>query len=181
MEENSWRTYPYLYLPAPKPWNFEVGTPEYGVARRGRSPIGAEQPPTQPNRRGAAARHHRASPQGAELTAQPATSPFLGRETSCYKQRLTQHEALQTPEIRPPRPALAAASEQGWGGNSVSGWCAGWCATAGWPGAPWRLAVPRRGANRKKWPVSLGCRGLLGPPDGVWGRGKRPSRQRALN
>ena len=32
-----------------------------------------------------------------------------------------------------------------------------------------RLAVPRRGAPRKKWPVSLGCRGLLGPPDGAWG------------
>jgi hypothetical protein len=80
---------------------------------------------------------------------------------------MLQYEALKTPEI-PPR--LAAASEQGWGGNSVSVWRAGWCATAGWRGAPWRLAVPRRGTNRKKWPVSLGCRGLLGPPDGVWGR-----------
>jgi hypothetical protein len=37
-----------------------------------------------------------------------------------------------------------------------------------------RLAVPRRGAPRKKWPVSLGCRGLLGPPGGVWGRENAP-------
>jgi hypothetical protein len=36
-------------------------------------------------------------------------------------------------------------------------------------GAPPPLApaVPCRGAARKKWPVSLGYRGLLGPPDGA--------------
>jgi hypothetical protein len=41
------------------------------------------------------------------------------------------------------------------------------CAVADWPGAPLAPAVPHRGIPRKKWPVSLGCRGMLGPPDGV--------------
>jgi hypothetical protein len=35
-------------------------------------------------------------------------------------------------------------------------------------------AVPRRGTPRKKWPVSLGCRGLRGPLDGTWGRKNVP-------
>jgi hypothetical protein len=49
------------------------------------------------------------------------------------------------------------------------------CAVADWPGAPLLApAVPRRGIPRKKWPVLLGCRGLLGPPDGVWGRKNGP-------
>ena len=38
----------------------------------------------------------------------------------------------------------------------------------------WRLAVPRRGTPRKKWPALLGCRGLLGPPDWVWVRKNAP-------
>jgi hypothetical protein len=35
-------------------------------------------------------------------------------------------------------------------------------------------AVPRRRTPRKKWPVSLGCRGLLRPPDGVWDKKTAP-------
>jgi hypothetical protein len=40
---------------------------------------------------------------------------------------------------------------------------------------PLAPAVPRRGTPRKKWPVSLGYRGLLlGPLDGAWGRKNVP-------
>jgi hypothetical protein len=42
-------------------------------------------------------------------------------------QTASHQEALQPLEISP---RLAAASERGWGGNSVPGWRAGWCATA---------------------------------------------------
>jgi hypothetical protein len=40
-----------------------------------------------------------------------------------------------------------------------------------------RLLAPGRapeGHQSKKMAVSLGCRGLLGPPDGVWGRKNAP-------
>jgi hypothetical protein len=63
-----------------------------------------------------------------------------------------------------------------WKGGAEAGapWRVGRRAAADWRGAPLAPAVPRRGSARKKWPVSLGCRGLLGPPDGAWGRKNAP-------
>jgi hypothetical protein len=59
-------------------------------------------------------------------------------------------------------------------GKSDVPWRVGRRVAADWRGAPLLAPpVPRRGTARKKWPVSLGCRGLLGPPDGDGDRGRK--------